>query len=81
MKKVNTKISNDEKIERVKKRKILKGLILFFGLLTLVLSIHSLVTNFTPVLAILAFLIEVILSSYRNKLDPKVEDLDSKNQE
>lgn len=78
---MNKIISNDEKIKRVKKRKILKCFILFFGLLTLVLSIHSLVTNFTPILAIISFLIEAILSNYRNKLDPKVEVSDSKNQE
>ncbi len=81
MQKTKVKISNDEKIKRVKKRKILKGLILFFGLLTVVLSIYSLVTKFTPILAIISFLIEAILSHYRNQLDPKVEALDSKNQE
>ena len=72
---------NDEKIKRVKQRKILKGFIIFFGFLTLVLAIHSLVTNFTPVFALLSFLIEACLSHYRNKLDPKLVNLDSKNQE
>ena len=75
------KVSNDEKIKRVKQRKILKGFIIFFGLLTLVLAIHSLVTKFTPLPAIISFLIEAILSHYRNKLDPKVVTSDSKNQE
>lgn len=75
------KISNDEKIKRVKQRKILKGFIIFFGLLTLVLAIHSLVTKFTPIPAMISFLIEAILSHYRNKLDPKVVNSDSKNQE
>ncbi len=72
---------NDEKLKRVKVRKILKGFIIFFGFLTLILAIHSLVTGFTPVFAILAFLIEAVLSHYRNKLDPKLVNLDSKNQE
>lgn len=75
-----TKISNDEKIKRVKQRKILKVFIIFFGLLTLVLSIHSLATGFTPIFALISFLIEAILSSIRNKLDPKVINPDSKNQ-
>lgn len=75
------KITNDEKVSRVKKRKILKGFIIFFGFLTLVLAIHSLVTGFTPIFALLAFLVEAILSKYRNKLDPKEVALDSKNQE
>ena len=79
MQKEKIKISNDEKIKRVKKRKILKGFILFFGLLTVVLSIHSLVTKFTPILAVISFVIEAVLTYYRNKLDPKVEDFDSKN--
>ncbi len=72
---------NDEKLKRVKARKILKGLIIFFGFLTLILAIHSLLTGFTPVFAILAFLIEAVLSRYRNKLDPKLVNLDTKNQE
>lgn len=79
--KKNSKISNDEKIKRVKQRKILKYFIIFFGLLTLVLSIHSLATKFTPIFALLSFLVEAILSKIRNDLDPKVVDLDSKNQE
>lgn len=72
---------NDEKMKRVKTRKILKGFIIFFGFLTLVLAIYSLVNNFTPIPAIISFLIEAILSHYRNKLDPKLVSLDSKNQE
>ena len=72
---------NDEKIKRVRNRKILKGFIIFFGLLTLVLAIHSLVTKFTPLPAIISFLIEAILSHYRNKLDPKLVSSDSKSQE
>lgn len=71
---------NDEKIKRVKARKILKWLIIFFGLLTLVLAIYSLATNFTPIPSIISFVIEAILSHYRNKLDPKLVNLDSKNQ-
>lgn len=72
---------NEEKIKRVRVRKILKGFIIFFGLLTLVLAIYSLVTKFTPIFAIISFLIEAILSYFRNKLDPKLLNSDSKNQE
>lgn len=77
---MNNKI-NDEKIKRVKQRKILKVFIIFFGLATLVLAIHSLVTGFTPILAIISFLIEALLSRYRNKLDPKLVTSDLKNPE
>ena len=72
---------NEEKIKRVRIRKILKGFIIFFGFLTLILAIHSLITKFTPIPAIISFLIEAILSYYRNKLDPKLVNPDSKNQE
>ena len=72
---------NDEKIKRVKQRKILKVFIIFFGLATLVLAIHSLVTEFAPILAIIPFLIEALLSRYRNKLDPKLVTSDLKNPE
>ena len=80
-KEVSNKITNDEKVNRVKKRKILKVLIIFFGFLTLILAIHSLVTGFTPIFALIAFLIEALLSKYRNQLDPKEVKSDSKNQE
>ena len=72
---------NDEKIKRVKQRKILKVFIIFFGLATLALAIHSLVNGFTPILAIISFLIEALLSRYRNKLDPKLVTSDLKNLE
>lgn len=69
---------NSEKIKRVKQRKILKHFIIFFGFLTLVLAIHSLVSKTTPVFALISFIIEAFLSKYREKLDPKEVSLDSK---
>lgn len=75
------KLDNDVKIKRVKQRKILKVFIIIFGFLTLLLAIHSLVTKFTPIFAIISFLMEAILSNIRNKLDFKEEELDLKNQE
>lgn len=75
------KITNDEKIKRVKTRKILKGFIIFFGFLTLVLAIYSLVTKNSPIYALISFIIEFTLSKYREKLDPKKVVSDSKNQE
>ena len=72
---------NDEKIKRVKQRKILKLFIILFVLANLALAIHTLVTGFTPILAIISFLIEALLSRYRNKLDPKLVTSDLKNLE
>jgi len=64
-----TKLTNEEIIKRMKVRKILKYLIIIFGLLTLTLSIHSLVTKFTPIPALISFIIEFSLTKYRNKLE------------
>lgn len=75
------KISNEEKIKRVKLRKILKVFIIIFGLATLVLALFSLFNKLSPIYAIITFVIEAVLSNYRNKLDPKVVNSDSKSQE
>lgn len=75
------KISNDEKIKIVKKRKLLKVLIIIFGLATLVLAMFSLFDKLSPIYAIITFIVEALLSNYRNKLDPKVVSSDLKNQE
>ena len=74
-------MTNDEKLKRRKKRQILKVFIIIFGLATLVLAICSLLYKISPIYAIITFLIEALLSNYRTKLDPKVVNLDSKNQE
>lgn len=68
-----SKINNDLIIKKVKQRKILKGFIIFFGLLTIVLAIFSLITKISPIFALLSFIVEVILSKYRDKLDPKLD--------
>lgn len=73
------KLTNEEKIKRVKLRKILKGFIIFFGLLTLGLAIYSLIAGTTPIFALISFIIEVILSKYREKLDLKEVKSDLKN--
>ena len=73
-------MTNEEKIKIMKRRRILYYLIIFFGVSTLVLAIISLVQKFTPLPAIVSFIIEAVLSKYRSKLDPKVGVPDSKNQ-
>jgi len=75
------KLTNEEKIKRVRQRKILKGFIIFFGLLTLGLAIYSLVAEASPIYAVISFIIEFILSKYREKLVPREEVSDLKNQE
>lgn len=60
-------MTNDEKIKIMKKRRILYYSIIFFGILTLVLAVFSLIDKFTPIPAIISFLIEAILTKYREK--------------
>ena len=74
-------MTNDEKVKIMKKRGILYYLIIFFGLATLVLALYSLIDGFTPLPAIIAFFIEAMLTKYRESLNPKGVNLDSKNQE
>ena len=64
-------MTNEEKVGNYKKRKVLRILIIIFGLATLVLSIWSLVDKVTPIPALICFIIEAILSKYRDKLSIK----------
>lgn len=61
--------SNDKKVNIFKVRKLLRILIIIFGLATLILAIYSLVKKTTPLYALLSFIIEVVLSKIRNELD------------
>lgn len=72
-------MNNIEKVKIMQKRRILYYLIIFFGILTLILASVSLVNKFTPIPAIITFVVEFILTKYREKLDPKAEALDHKN--
>ena len=67
------KLSNDEKSDRYKKRKILFYLIIVFGFTTIILSVASLVIKISPIFAVISFVIETILSKYRDKLRFKDE--------
>ena len=64
-------MTNDEKEKAYKKRKILRYLIIVFGIGTLVLSIWSLVDKVTPIPALICFIIEAALSKYRDSIKLK----------
>ena len=64
-------MTNQEKEKAYKKRQILRILIIIFGLATLVLSIWSLVDKVTPIPALICFIIEAILSKYRDSIKIK----------
>lgn len=65
-------ITNDEKLKRLKKRKFLWYGIIFFGIMTIVLSLFSLLHDLSPLYAVFCFLIEVVLSKCRNSIDPEI---------
>lgn len=65
------KLSNDEKIAHINMRKVLKVWIIIFAVLTIITAVLSLWKNLNPIIAIIFFIIEVILSKYRESLDPK----------
>ena len=71
MKKEQT-ISNQEKLNRLKLRKILWYCIIVFGILVLLFSVYSLITGFTPLPAIICFVLEAVLSKWRNSIDPEI---------
>ena len=60
-------MTNDEKVKVMKKRRTLYYLIIFFGVATLVLALFSLIEKISPIPAIITFLIEAILTKYREK--------------
>ena len=66
-------MTNDEKLKRLRKRKVLYYLIILFGLATLVLAGFSLIKKITPIPALITFIIEVILSKWREKIKIKEE--------
>jgi len=63
------KLSNDEKIKRLKIRKILWYLIIIFGVLTVVLSVCSLVFKINPIYGLICFILEALLTKYRNSIE------------
>lgn len=66
-------ITNDEKLSRLKQRKILWYGIILFGFLTILLSIFSLFQQLSPLYALICFIVEVILTKWRNSIEWKIE--------
>jgi len=67
------KLTNDEKIKRVEKRKVLKVFIIILAILTILFSILTLIIETSPIFACFFFVLEIILNKYRESLDPKKE--------
>ena len=72
------KITNDENIKNLKKRKVLRIVIIFFSILTVILSICSLTFKISIIFPILSFVITHILMRIKDKiLINKTDDLKS----
>lgn len=65
------KINNDEKFKIYKTRKLLRISIIIFTLLTVVFSLLTLIVKLNPIPAVICFIIEVIMTKYRDKIDYK----------
>ncbi len=61
------KITNDQNIENLKKRKILRLIIIFFSLLTIILALANLFFNLNILFAFSTFIITAILNKMRDK--------------
>lgn len=66
-----TKLTNDEKIKNVQKRKVLKVVVILLAILTIIFAVLTLWIDLNPIYSLIAFILEAIVSKYREKLDPK----------
>lgn len=65
---MNKKISNDENIKNLKKRKILRIIIIIFCLITIALAVSSLIFNISFIFPLLSFIITHILINIKEKI-------------
>lgn len=66
------KLTNDQNIKNLKKRKILRYLIIVFGVLTIGLSILALTIKLNFVFSLIAFVIMTLLTKYRESIPIKI---------
>ena len=62
------KLTNDQNIKNLKKRKILRRFIILFGILTIVLAVLSLTVKLGFGYSLVAFIIMTILTRQREKI-------------
>lgn len=66
-------MSNDQKVSAVRLRKVLKVFIIIFAILTIGLALCTLIFKLNVIYALIALIIESILTRYRSSIDPKVK--------
>ena len=73
------KLTNDQNIKNLKKRKILRRFIILFGILTIVLAVLSLTVKLGFGYSLVAFIIMTILTRQREKIPVNLnKDLETK---
>lgn len=73
------KLTNDQNIKNLKTRKVLRTLIIIFGLLTIVLAILSLTIKLGIGYSLVAFIITTLLTKKRESIPIKVsKDIETK---
>lgn len=74
-----TKLTNDENIKNLKKRKVLRYLIIVFGIITIVLAILALTIKLSFIFSLIAFIIMTMLTKKRDSIPIKIhKDLEMK---
>lgn len=73
MSKNKIKLTNEEIYKRTKLSSILWYLIIVFGLATITLAVSSLVFKISPIFCIITFVIETVVTKYRNKIKEELK--------
>ncbi len=74
-----TELTNDQNIKNLKKRKILRSIIIFFCILTIILAILAMIYKYLLILPVISFIISTILINKREQIPIKLsEDLEIK---
>lgn len=67
------KLTNEQIYKKTKLNKVLWNLIIIFGLATIVLAISSLVFKISPIYCIITFVLETVVTRYRNNLKEELK--------
>ena len=74
-----TKLTNDENIRNLKKRKVLRYLIIVFGIITIILAILALTIKLSFIFSLVSFIIMTMLTKKRESIPIKIhKDLEMK---
>ena len=66
------KLTNDQNIKNLKRRKILRYLIIFLGVVTIVLAILALTIKLNFVFSLISFIIMTVLTKKRESIPIKI---------